>query len=48
VEELCSSLAVLDRGHMRFRGPPAGLRERYAETSLERAFMRCIREETGT
>src|SRR5688572_30817834 len=48
VEELCSSLAVLDRGHMRFPGPPAGLRERYAETSLERAFMRCIREETGT
>jgi len=45
VEELCSSIAVLDRGGVRFRGAPAELSARYAEASLERAFMRCIREQ---
>jgi ABC-2 type transport system ATP-binding protein len=45
VEELCSSIAVLERGRVRFRGAPAALCARYAETSLERAFMRCIRDE---
>jgi ABC-2 type transport system ATP-binding protein len=44
VEELCSAIAVLDRGRVRFRGAPADLRGRYAEPDLERAFMRCIRE----
>jgi len=44
VEELCGSLAVLDAGRVRFRGSPAALRGRYAEQSLERAFMRCIRD----
>jgi ABC-type multidrug transport system ATPase subunit len=44
VEELCSSIAVLDNGSVRFRGPPAALCARYAETRLEQAFMRCIRE----
>ena len=44
VEELCSSIAVLDRGQVRFRGAPAALCERYGEAHLERAFMRCIRE----
>jgi len=44
VEELCSTIAVLDRGRVRFRGPPADLCARYAESSLERAYMRCIRE----
>jgi ABC-2 type transport system ATP-binding protein len=44
VDELCSSLAVLERARLRFRGSPQALRERYAETSLERAFMRCIRD----
>lgn len=42
VEELCSSIAVLDRSAIRFHGPPAQLRARYGETDLERAFMRCI------
>src|SRR5262249_54958282 len=46
VEELCSTIAVLDRGRVRFRGPPAELRARYAEKDLERAYMRCIREPT--
>ena len=45
VEELCSAIAVLDRGRVRFHGSPAGLRERYAERDLERAYMRCIRDQ---
>jgi len=45
VEELCSSIAVLERGRVRFRGAPAALCARYADPSLERAFMRCIRDE---
>ena len=44
VEELCSSLAVLDRGSVRFRGTPAALCERYSEPRLEAAFMKCIRD----
>lgn len=42
VEELCSSIAVLDRGEIRFSGAPKELCERYSEPSLERAFLRCI------
>jgi ABC-2 type transport system ATP-binding protein len=42
VDELCSSIAVLERGRVRFRGAPAALCARYADPSLERAFMRCI------
>ncbi|HEV3009835.1 MAG TPA: ABC transporter ATP-binding protein [Burkholderiales bacterium] len=45
VDELCSSIAVLERGRVRFRGAPAALCERYADPNLERAFMRCIRDE---
>jgi ABC-2 type transport system ATP-binding protein len=45
VEELCSSIAVLDRGRLRFRGTPAELCSRYAEPRLEGAFMRCIRDD---
>jgi ABC-2 type transport system ATP-binding protein len=45
VEELCSSIAVLERGRVRFRGAPADLCAHYGETTLERAFMRCIRDE---
>jgi ABC-2 type transport system ATP-binding protein len=44
VDELCSSIAVLERGQVRFRGTPSALCERYAERNLELAFMRCIRE----
>jgi ABC-2 type transport system ATP-binding protein len=44
VEELCSSIAVLDRGRIRFRGSPAALCAQYAEPRLETAFMRCIRD----
>jgi ABC-2 type transport system ATP-binding protein len=45
VEELCSSLTVLDRGTVRFCGAPAALCRRYGEDSLERAFLRCIRSD---
>jgi ABC-2 type transport system ATP-binding protein len=44
VEELCSTIAVLDRGRLRFRGAPAELRGRYGEESLERAFLKCVRD----
>ena len=43
VEELCSSIAVLDRGQLRWRGTPQALCERYGEARLESAFMKCIR-----
>jgi ABC-2 type transport system ATP-binding protein len=45
VDELCSSIAVLERGRLRFRGAPQALCARYAESTLERAFMRCLRDE---
>jgi len=44
VEELCSSIAVLDRGALRFRGAPAALCARTGEARLETAFLRCIRD----
>jgi len=44
VEELCGSIAVLERGRLRFGGAPSELRERYGEPSLERAFLRCIHD----
>ena len=44
VEELCSAVAVLERGSVRFRGAPAALCQRYGETRLEGAYMRCIRD----
>jgi ABC-2 type transport system ATP-binding protein len=45
VEELCSTIAVLDGGRLRFRGAPADLRLRYGEDNLERAFLKCIRSD---
>jgi len=48
VEELCSTIAVLDRGRLRFRGAPAELRGRYGEDSLERAFLKCVRDNSGS
>jgi ABC-2 type transport system ATP-binding protein len=46
VDELCSSLAVLERGALRYRGTPQGLCARYGEANLERAFMKCVGDET--
>ena len=48
VEELCSTITVLDRGAVRFRGAPAQLCQRYGEDNLERAFLRCIRTDAHT
>ena len=45
VEELCSSLTVLDRGTVRFCGAPGALCQRFGEDSLERAFLKCIRSD---
>jgi len=45
VEELCDSIAVLDRGTFRFRGTPGELCARHGEQSLERAFLHCIRHD---
>jgi ABC-2 type transport system ATP-binding protein len=46
VDELCASIAVLERGRLRFRGAPQALCARYGEASLERAFIRCIRDDS--
>ena len=48
VEELCSTISVLDRGALRFHGAPAELCRRYGEDNLERAFLRCIRTDADT
>ena len=42
VEELCSSIAVLQNGRIRYFGSPLDLCEKWNERNLERAFMRCI------
>ena len=44
VEELCSSIAVLERGRVRWQGAPERLCAQYGEPRLEQAFMRCVRE----
>jgi ABC-2 type transport system ATP-binding protein len=44
VEELCTCIAVLERGRVRWRGAPESLCAQYGEPRLEQAFMRCIRE----
>jgi ABC-2 type transport system ATP-binding protein len=44
VEELCSSIAVLERGRVRWHGAPERLCAQYGEPRLEQAFMRCVRE----
>ena len=48
VEELCSTVAVLDRGRLRFRGAPEALRARTGEDNLERAFLKCVRSDGDT
>lgn len=48
VEELCSTIAVLDRGAVRYRGTPADLCARHSESNLERAYLKCIRTNGGT
>jgi ABC-2 type transport system ATP-binding protein len=43
VEELCSSIAVLEQGRLCWHGTPEALCRKYGEARLEQAFMRCIR-----
>ncbi len=45
VEEICSTIAVLDRGALRFLGAPADMRVRYGEVNLERAFLKCVQSD---
>jgi ABC-2 type transport system ATP-binding protein len=45
VEELCSTIAVMDQGRLRFCGTPGELRLRYGADNLERAFLKCIRSD---
>jgi ABC-2 type transport system ATP-binding protein len=42
VEEVCDQINVLHGGTLAFAGTPQGLRDRYRESSLERAFLKCI------
>lgn len=44
VEEICDRMVVLHRGVPYFSGPPRALCEHYGESSMERAFLRCIAE----
>ena len=48
VEELCSTITVLDHGAVRFRGAPAELCRHYGQDNLERAFLNCVRTDAGT
>src|SRR5262245_44320820 len=42
VEEVCDQITVLHNGTLAYSGAPGGLRDRYGESSLERAFLKCI------
>ena len=46
IEEICDHMAVLHRGSIAFRGSPHEMLVRYAETTLERAFLKCIESST--
>jgi ABC-2 type transport system ATP-binding protein len=42
VEEICDQITILHNGTLAYTGTPRGLRERYEEPLLERAFLKCI------
>jgi ABC-2 type transport system ATP-binding protein len=42
IESVCDELSVLHRGVPYFSGAPRALCDHYGESSLERAFLRCI------
>lgn len=42
IEEVCDSMTVLHEGALAYTGSPQGLRELHHESSLERAFLKCI------
>jgi len=43
VDELCDRMAVLHEGQLRFSGTPLELRTRFNATTLEQAYLACIR-----
>jgi ABC-2 type transport system ATP-binding protein len=43
IEELCDRMAILHQGRIRFTGTPAECRATYGASTLEQAFMECIR-----
>jgi ABC-2 type transport system ATP-binding protein len=42
IEEVCDQITVLHKGTLAYSGTPHGLRDRYGDSSLERAFLKCI------
>lgn len=42
IEEICDHMLVLHQGKIAFSGAPSELRKRHEESTLERAFLRCI------
>lgn len=42
VEEVCDRMAILHQGVRYFAGTPGGLCDHYGESSVERAFLKCI------
>ena len=42
VEDVCDQITVLHGGRLAYAGTPGGLLEHYEESSLERAFLKCI------
>ena len=42
VEEVCDQLTILHDGTLAYSGTPRAFRDRYRESSLERAFLKCI------
>jgi ABC-2 type transport system ATP-binding protein len=42
VGEMCSRMAVVHRGQLRFAGTPAEFIARYRTTDLEQAYLACI------
>ena len=42
VEDICDQITVLHCGRLAYSGTPGGLLERYEESSLEGAFLKCI------
>lgn len=42
IEEICDHMLLLHQGKIAFSGPPCELRKRHEESTLERAFLRCV------
>jgi len=43
IEEICDHMLILHQGRFVFSGAPEGLREQFDESSLESAFLKCIK-----